>query len=446
MQFGISGAYTFIPIPSTLPIVPGAFGFGMGTRGPYAGSATPTILTVDNLNDSGNGSLRAGLEAAFPRFILPQISGNVNLASDITIVNPYFTLAGQTAPSPGLTVKNFGIQILAHDGLIQHVRIRAGDGPPLIPQTQDHDASTIYGGPTGGEAAYNIVFDHCSLSWAQDKLSIFYSVPLDSVATYWRNIFSESLYRAINIIPQGGSWASGAPSSLALSLGRGDSITASYVSVLQNLFAHNSDRNPEIQGPIRVHFINNVVYDWGKDANNYPWGTFLFNSGPDEPCLVDVIGNVYIAGPVTGSFLPLIAIGTWNQHPSALLYRTDNIIDQTKQAITLFDAHGPDPTTGSPPVSLTGITVLAGSATKASVLANCGARPLDRDAVDQRIISEVTNYTGNVISSQNSVGGWPTLAVNTAAFTIPANPHQVQPGGYTNLEIALHNRATVVGG
>jgi len=451
---GVGGAVTGSvippPPPGTLPVVPGAFGFGMDTRAAYGfPGMDPTVFRVFSLLDDGSaGTLRPALEASGPRVVIFEISGTIILTRDITVTNPYLTVAGQTAPSPGITIRGSssasqsagGINVLAHDILIQHLRIRPGDGPPLLPQTAAHDASIIYGGPTGSEAAYNIVFDHCSLSWAQDKLGLVYNVPTDGNFTYWRNIFSESLYRAVNIIPQGGSWSSGAPSSLGLILKQEDATGNANISVLQNLFAHCSDRNPEIQGPVSIHFINNVVYDWGKDENNYPWATFLFggSGAPSLGASVDVIGNVYIAGPVTGSFLPLIAVGTFNVPTDTRLYRSDNIIDQTQQSVTAFLAQsGFDPSVGAPPVSLTGITVLAGAATKASVLVNAGARPLDRDAVDTRIVADVSAYTGTVISSQSAVGGWPSLAVNSRALTLPANPNTVTGSGYTNLEIWL---------
>ena len=150
--------------------------------------------------------------------------------------------------------------------------------------------------------AYNIVFDHNSLSWAQGKNTDVFSVAEHAGITFWRNIISESLYRAQNVIIDRGQ-----PSSLGMLVSQFYSQEAANVSILGNLFAHNSARNPEIQGPVNVHFINNVVYDWGKDATNYQWATFIYGAGASAPPKVAVIGNTYIAGPGPLPFKPLYA-------------------------------------------------------------------------------------------------------------------------------------------
>src|SRR6478609_9986754 len=109
---------------TALPVFPGAEGFGATTVAGRGGA----VLTVTNLNDSGAGSLRAALSAAGPRTVVFETSGTVTLTSDDLVVsNPYLTLAGQTSPSPGITIRGGGIRIMTHDVLIQHVRVRPGD-------------------------------------------------------------------------------------------------------------------------------------------------------------------------------------------------------------------------------------------------------------------------------------------------------------------------------
>src|SRR6185295_17135072 len=141
-----------------------------------------------------------------------------------------------------------------------------------------------------------------------------------------------------------------------------------------------------------------------------------------------------IAGLPPAPTTPLIAIGTWNAPAGTELYLDDNAIDDALQAVTPFDAHGFDPRVGSPPVSLTGIQVLASSGVEALVTAKAGARPSDRDAVDTRIVSEVSGRTGAVRSSQDHVGGWPTLAINPRAIATPSGAHTIQASGYTGWE------------
>jgi hypothetical protein len=421
---------------SPLPVIPGGQGFGMFTRAAYGCGSNPSVLRVTNLNDSGTGSLREALLAAGPRVVIFELSGTISLSNDIIVTTPCATIAGQTAPSPGITIKGFGVQVYTHDVLMQHLRIRPGDGPPLQAQTMGHDGSIMY------SDAYNVVFDHNSFSWAQGKNTEAGSLPTGAQVTYWRNITSEALYHAANVIIDAGQ-----PSSLGLLLFQSYVQVPAYFSIIGNLFAHNSDRNPEIQGPVNAHIINNVIYDWGKDTTDYHWATFMYGDGSGNPMKVDIIGNKYIAGPAAGTpFTPLVAIGTYNTPAGTQVYIDDNAIDQSKQAVTAVVHHNGDVSVGSPPVSLSGITVLPSSGIEASVLTNAGARPADRDSVDRRIVSEVQNRTGQVISSQSQVGGWPTLTVNVRALSLPANPHTATASGYTNLELWLQGYAATVEG
>ncbi len=432
-----------------IPVVPGAFGFGMETRAAYACGTNPTIIKVTSLGDSGGGTLREALEASGPRVVIFEISGNIVLNSDIDIkdYSSCLTIAGQTAPSPGITVSGFGIHFYgAHDVLIQHLRIRPGDGPPLLPATADHDATIAY------MDSYNIVWDHDSMSWAQGKNLILNSSTPGASFTVWRSITSEALFWAKNIIYVGGN-----PSSLGM-LVSGKSNSPIKVSVFQSLFAHNSDRNPEIQGQAQLQFINNIVYDWGKDNVAYPWANFFYGApsygdGLNYYPTANIIGNAYIAGPGPSPFTPLYAIGFWGLGSvgadgiTPKVYISDNLIDSTRQAVSLVNVgSGYDPQVSSPALSLSGITVMSSSVVESTVLANVGARPLDRDSVDTRIVNEVKNRSGGVITSQDQVGGWPNLAQNTRALTPPSNPHAISSTGYTNLEDWLHGYAAAVEG
>ena len=94
-----------------LPVFPGAQGFGSTTRAAYGGSVAPVILRVTNRNDSGAGSLRAALTDPRPRVVIFEVSGTIALQSIINIMSPYLTVAGATAPSPGISVRDDAIQV-----------------------------------------------------------------------------------------------------------------------------------------------------------------------------------------------------------------------------------------------------------------------------------------------------------------------------------------------
>ena len=119
----------------SLLVVPDIEGFGVDTRAGRGG----TILRVTNLNDSGEGSLRAALELPEPRTVLFEVGGGITLSEAIVISQPFVTVAGETAPSPGITLNGAGIIINTHDVLVRHLRIRVGDkpeGPPPTPRNR----------------------------------------------------------------------------------------------------------------------------------------------------------------------------------------------------------------------------------------------------------------------------------------------------------------------
>ena len=405
-------------------VVPGAYGFGMDTRAAYGGS-TPTVWRVTNINDSGTGSLRAALEATGPRVVICEVSGTIPSSTEIVITDPYITVAGQTAPSPGLTIKNYGIQIQTHDVLIQHLRIRPGGDTCNV---------AVEAFQTGNP--YNIILDHLSVSWSQSKNFVFTNSAQDMNLTVWRSICSEPLYDAPGM---GGCPSGGAGYAYGM-LFRNN---AKYAAVIQSLFAHNSERNPDSSGSARTYSANNYIYNWQTLA------TFYEDPDGVEPpgLLATHVGNSYKTGPSTTPTRYLY--GSRYLASGSQVYISDTAVDYTGAAptgFTVINGDGIDPTVGSPPISVSGYTPMAASAVAASVLVNAGARPADRDTVDTRIVSEVTNRTGSLIAHQSAVGGWPTLAVNSRALTLPANPHTVTASGYTNLEVWLHAYAAVVEG
>src|SRR6185503_2568534 len=146
-----------------LPVVPCAFGFGMDTRAAYGGDAPPTIYRVTTLDDASpapTGSLREAVEAPEPRVVVFEISGTIRLVKELEVRTPYLTLAGQTAPSPGILIRDYGFAIYSHDVLMQHVRIRPGWDPAV--QNCNVGVYTYFT-DDGALNAHDLVFDHLSV-------------------------------------------------------------------------------------------------------------------------------------------------------------------------------------------------------------------------------------------------------------------------------------------
>src|SRR5215467_7868426 len=141
-----------------LPVIPGAAGYGTDTVAGRGGK----VYRVTNLNASGAGSLKAcASDAEGPRVCVFEVSGTIRLTQDMMIRWNNLTIAGQTAPSPGIMIRGGAIRIQASDILIQHIRVRVGDDPNG-PDPDNRDALKIEG--SSSKPVKNIVIDHCSFS------------------------------------------------------------------------------------------------------------------------------------------------------------------------------------------------------------------------------------------------------------------------------------------
>lgn len=399
------------------PVVPGASGYGMTTRAAYGAGTNPTVIRVTKIVDDGStGTLRVAMEASGPRVVIFEISGTISLNGPIVVTNPYLTVAGQTAPSPGITVSRYGIQTPTHDVLLQHFRVRPGG------DTCNTGLETWNG--------YNVVYDHMSVSWGQDENIVLTngSVPMNT--TVWRSIIAEGLHDAMNYA------CGGSPDGTFQAHGILIYDNAKNVSVIQNLLATNVERNPYAKGNTTSYIANNVIYNWG----DVQAAIFADPDGAGT-VLSTFVGNYLKRGPLTAIYSQPPFIARSRYLPSgSQLYMSDNFPNGSMSTHEVINGEGIDPLVGSPPMTQSGYSVLGGNATYTAVLPVVGARPVDRDAVDARIVAYVQSGGGPAapFDSPSDVGGYPTLAVNTRALTTPANPHTTTGSGYTNLELWLH--------
>jgi pectate lyase len=104
---------------------PTAEGFGRFAKGGRGGD----VYHVTTVDDSGRGSLRYGIDsAAGPRTIVFDVSGTIALKSNLVIDKPFITIAGQTAPGDGITLKDRSFVLKdTHDIIVRYIRVRYGD-------------------------------------------------------------------------------------------------------------------------------------------------------------------------------------------------------------------------------------------------------------------------------------------------------------------------------
>ncbi|HEV7608200.1 MAG TPA: hypothetical protein VGO61_12730 [Steroidobacteraceae bacterium] len=416
-----------------VPVIPGSYGYGMDTPAGRGG----TVYKVTNLSADGSGSLKACVDGTTARTCVFEVSGVIRLTSDLTIRNSKITIAGQTAPSPGIMIRGVGIKIQASDVLIQHIRVRTGDDLNG-PDPDNRDSLKIEG--NAAKPVRNIVIDHCSFSWAIDEIASAWGVT-DNI-TFTNNIFAEPLNESIHP-----AYSGDGVQKHGFGVLYGSSPGSSFTMV-GNLFAHIVERNPLSRASEFV-FVNNVVYDRGTmDLDLQSQDGVITKSS--------VVGNVFLRGPsFSRDTRPIFVRTTGSQSlfSGSRVYTHDNVApESTNGLITLTggDIISSLMQTVTMPVWNDGLThrPTANNAVYDRVLKFAGARPTDRDAVDKRVVQSVKSRNGQVINCvaasgtarcAKNAGGWPSYAQNRRALTLPANQGTVTANGYTNLENWLHS-------
>lgn len=259
-----------------LPAFPGAEGHGRYTTGGRGGK----IIHVTNLNDSGEGSLRWAIAQDGPKTIVFDVSGYIDLKSQLNM-SSNTTIAGQTAPGGGITLRYYTLYFGQCDNVIvRFIRSRRS-------QVKDvNDGADA----TWGRRRKNIILDHCSFSWSIDEVASFYDN--EKFTMQWCTI-GEGLANpghSKGAHSYGGIWG-----------GKEASFHHNYLTHIQNRAPRFNGARYEWTGwdrtrfentvdAERVDFRNNVIYNWGNGNGCYggPGGGYI-----------NMVNNYYKAGPGT---------------------------------------------------------------------------------------------------------------------------------------------------
>lgn len=419
----VSNQFIVYPADQLLAF-PGAEGAGAFATGGRGGD----VYHVTNLNDSGEGSLRYGIQQATgPRTIVFDVSGNIMLKSRLKINKSNLTIAGQTAPGDGITVAGFGTNIgNAQNVIIRYLRFRAGDFN--CPNLED-DAFWI-------DYSDNIMIDHVTASWSIDEN---FSVTDSNRVTVQWSIIANSLNNSCH-----SKGAHGYGSLLGFGGGK--------YSFHHNLYANNNSRNPRVGSDVNLDFVNNVVVNW--------MGNSGYSGDADEGSpKINYVGNYVIAGPSTPSNIRGRAFqgGSVNTH----IYQSGNLIDSNVNGTrdgkdTVWSMLHGTYTKLDTPISVASTSIYAAKIAYQKVLESAGSS-FATDSLDLNLFSDIQNDTGAIIDSQNQVGGLPELESMPAPIDSdqdgmpdmwewkhrlnprnPADGSMLNRSGYTNLEEYLN--------
>jgi len=384
---------------------PDAQGWAAYTSGGRGGQ----IIKVTNLQEDGPGSLKEAIEAPGPRIVVFEVGGIINLESGsntaLAINEPFLTIAGQTAPSPGITIIRKGLEVKTHDVIIQHIRVRPGEAGHEKNSGWEVDAMATSGG------AFNVIIDHCSVSWGTDE-NLSASGPRFEGAdlTEWRLNTSHRITFSNNIISEGllnSTHAKGAHSRGSLIH---DNVTE--MAIIGNLYAHNNRRNPFFKGGASGIIVCNLIYNPGVVIMHQALQSGEWGGQEYVTSLISAVSNYTVLGPNSNASALFREVGDGTVE----LFMDDNTVENepvftetSGNGIILLD---------SMPVWPDDVKMWSSSEVKDSVLLNAGARPWDRDDIDKRIIQEVQNGTGKIIDSQQEVGGYPQMDSSYQSFNI----------------------------
>lgn len=379
---------------------------GAQTQGGLGGP----VLRVTTLAADGPGSLRAALAAKGPRVIVFEVGGVIDLGRhDLILTEPFVTIAGQTAPSPGITLIRGGMKIRTHDVAMEHLRFRMGDAG--LPKKSGYEVDVS----VEGKDAWNVIVEHCSVSWGTDEnLSVSgprYDGPEGTArrVSLLNNIIAEGL---VNATHEKGAHSMG-------SLIHDD---VREVLVRGNLYAHNADRNPWLKGGTSGAIINNYIYNPGRWAIRLGYNPKEWEGRtPPSAPRVAIVGNVMQQGADSPATLALVGSNAPDHQGEAFMH--DNLAYTKGGVPTTLLAGGISTLAASPYAN--DEDALPAAQLREWILAHAGARPADRDATDLRLVAEIRNGSGRQIDSQQEVGGYPEATPTRRPLTPPADPKDV---------------------
>ena len=428
LLFSLIFLATSITMMGQAPAFPGAEGHGRYVTGGRGGEIRHVTTLLDDGKTTTTGTLRWAVNGSTKKIVVFDVGGIIALTKDLTI-GANTTIAGQTAPAPGITLRYYTVRPTSNN-IIRFIRIRRGE---------ERDVND------GADASWQrevdgIVFDHCSFSWSIDELASFYD---NTHFTMQWCTLGEALANPGHTKGEhsyGGIWG-----------GKGASFHHNFLCHMQNRAPRfcgarydwdgydKTKYNSSIEAEI-VDFRNCVMYNWGNGNGCYG-GTGGGN--------INIVNNYYKAGPATyntkrvtqvsvatsgnasgtpflgyccryyinGNYVTAAGSSAENYDWKGVIYDSGTYtINNEKYCADANHYYGPNATYVKnssnvdcvkikldSPVDAGEVTTHTAQNAFTKVLAYAGAS-LNRDAVDARYMKEAKNGTTTYIGSATQAG------------------------------------------
>lgn len=375
------------------------------TRGGRGG----TIVRVTSLAAAGPGSLAEALAHRGRRLVVFEVGGVIDLAGAVLrITEPEVSVAGQTAPHPGITLIRGGVSIRTHDVVLQHIRVRPGTAGKAKRSGWEVD------GINTSTGAHDVIVDHCSLSWATDENLTasgerFYGPTPET----WRAGTTHRVTFSNNIVGEGLSKATHLKGEHSKGTLIHDNVTDA--AVVRNLFLSNVERSPLFKGGARGIVVNNWIVNPGESAVKYGLVQQEWNERPQQTGQMAVVGNAFSYGPNTQPNVPLLLAS--GDGPCEVYLHGNSAIDRERRPVPLLGgATQLLLLQDQPPVWPSRFSAIEAAELPARLAKEVGARPWDRDKTDQRLVNEALASGGTVIDSEREVEGYPRVSPTRVPF------------------------------
>jgi hypothetical protein len=359
------------------------------------GGAGGRIVKVTNLASSGPGSFKEALMTKGRRTVVFEVGGVIDLQGHSwKIKEPELTIAGQTAPHPGITLIKGELEIATTDVIVQHLMFRPGEYGRAKRSGGDHD------GLNTTQGAARVIVDHCSFSWATDE-NLSASGPRfqGKNATEWRQNTSHQITFSHNLIYEGLSESVHEKGEHS----KGSLIhdNATDIFIFGNIYASNVERNALFKGGVHAAMVNNFIYNPVARAVHYNLVAHEWFGQPYEMGRITLVGNAYRQGPNTRPQVPFFTLGG---DGDVALYMADNLAqDRHGSAVPLLGKY----TSGKaqiieaktpylPPQTQS----LPAYRIETELMLKVGARPWDRDPIDFKQLSDIAEDRGTIIHSE----------------------------------------------